>query len=85
VSETFLVVPVVTNSASKVHAPSERSWSTEETGDLSGELAQIVPEEDKVALNVELESSRVEIVLLKTELSKANEKALELWLETVSS
>ena len=85
-SETFLVVPVVTNSASKTHAPSERSWSTEETGDLSGELAQIqillqVPEEDKVALNVELESSRAEVALLKTELSKVNEKALELWLE----
>ena len=84
--EIFLVVPPVTNAVSKSPTPSEGSWSTEDVGGLLGELAQLrnmlqTLEEGKLALHVELESSRAEVALLKAELSKANEKTLELWQE----
>ena len=81
----FLIIPPASNIAGKSPSPSERNCS-EETDDLSGELVQLhnllqVLKEKKVALSVELESTRAEVAVLKAEFSKATEKILELWQE----
>jgi len=81
----FLIILPASSIPGKSPSPSEGSWS-EETDDLSGELIQLHNllqglEEEKVALIVETESNRVEVTVLKFELSKANAKTLDLCQE----
>ena len=78
-------MPPASNIAGKSPSPNEGTWS-EETNDLSGELVQLYSllqglERGKMAISVELGSTMAEVAVLKAELSKANEKTLDLWQE----
>ena len=84
--EVFLFIPPVTDADSRSTTPSVGTLSDVGIDDLSGEPDQLCNllqglEEQKAARNEELESSWADVALLKAELSKAQEKTLELWQE----